>query len=121
MAYRFHGRAHVNPSAPRAWGLCDDCGFLYDLSALRWSQIYAGPQLINTRYLVCPDCWDIPNPQLKPRILPPDPLPVMNARPPDYRAADDDFRTTEDGGIRVDEEDVPRVSENVANNREDAP
>jgi hypothetical protein len=121
VAWRFHGRAHVNPSAPRAWAICDDCGFLYDHSALRWKLIWAGPILQNKRVLVCPTCWDVPNPQLKPRILPPDPMPILNARPPNYIEADDDFRVTEEGGIRVDEDDVPRVTENVANNREDAP
>ncbi len=118
MAYRFHGRAHVNPSSPRAWAICDDCGFLYDHSELRWKVQWAGPQLQNLRMLVCRDCWDVPQQQLRPRILPPDPMPILNARPPDYITADDDYRVTEDGGIRVTEDDVPRVDENVANNRE---
>ena len=121
MAWRPHSRAHVNPSAPSAWAICDDCGFTFLHSHLRWKVQWAGPQLQNLRFLVCEKCWDLPQAQLKPRILPPDPVPIMNARPPDPIAADVDFRVTEEGGIRVDEDDVPRVDENVANNREPAP
>lgn len=61
----------------------------------------------------------MPQAQLKPRIIPPDPMPTLNARPEPFLIDDSDWRTTEDGDIRVTEDDVPRVDENVANNRED--
>lgn len=39
-----------------------------------------GNQIQRTGFLVCPTCWDIPNPQLRPKVLPPDPVPILNAR-----------------------------------------
>lgn len=119
MAYRFHGRASVDPSSPRAFAICDYCGFTYNHYQLRWTQQWAGPVLQNTRFLVCSKCWDIPQPQLKPRILPPDPMPTMNARPPNYLAIDFDYQTAQDGSITVTQDDTPMVGQNVANNRED--
>jgi len=41
---------------------------------------YRGRKLQNIRILVCESCNDTPQPQLKPRIIPPDPLPILNAR-----------------------------------------
>lgn len=120
MAYRPHGHAHVNPSAPRAFAICDRCSRLFNLYALSWQFQWAGPQLQNLRLLVCSSCLDVPQEQLKPRILPPDPMPVLNARPENYLIDDYDYRVTEDGDVRVTEDGVPRVVENVANNREDA-
>lgn len=93
----------------------------YSLTDLSWQYQWAGPTLQNLRLLVCRDCLDVPQPQLKPRILPPDPMPKLNARPENFLIDDYDYRVTEVGGIRVDEDGTPRVVENVANNREDAP
>lgn len=39
-----------------------------------------GNYIQKTGFLVCPTCWDIPNPQLKPKALPPDPVPILNPR-----------------------------------------
>lgn len=121
MAWRFHGRAVVNPEAPRSFAICDRCGFLFNHPDLTWQFQWAGPNLQNLRLLVCQRCNDVPQPQLKPRILPPDPMPTLNARPENYTIDDFNFRVTEDGSIRITEDDSPRVTENVANNREDAP
>lgn len=121
MAWRYHGHALVNPSAPRSFAVCDRCGFWYNIDALSWQYQWAGPNLQNLRLLVCQKCKDVPQPQLKPRILPPDPMPTLNARPENFLIDDFDFRVTEDGEIRVIEDGTPRVVENVANNREDAP
>lgn len=118
MAWRPHGRARVSSRAPEAAGICDRCGLLFSLSDLTWQFQWAGPQLQNLRLLVCRECNDVPQPQLKPRILPPDPMPRLNARPQDWLEADYDLRVTEvDENIRVDEDAVPRVVENIANNR----
>jgi hypothetical protein len=34
--------------------------------------------------LVCDECLDKPNPQLKARLMPPDPVPIANPRPELY-------------------------------------
>jgi hypothetical protein len=88
MAYRYHGRATVNTSSPKAFGICDRCGILYNLRQLRWQFDFAGPVLQNLRLLVCDHCYDKPQEQNKPVLVPPDPLPVPNARPQNYAAAE---------------------------------
>lgn len=77
--------AQVDPSSPRAWGTCDRCGFVTNLNKLSWQHEWAGLQLINKRILVCTPCHDTPQRQLGSIVLPPDPMPVMNARPENYR------------------------------------
>lgn len=97
MAYRPHGHASVNPTAPSAWGRCDRCGFIYNHKSLQFQFDYRGPRLTNLRILVCQTCYDKPQPQLKPIMVTQDPLPVINARPEDYNYAADDQITTQDG------------------------
>jgi hypothetical protein len=87
-------KAVANPAAPSAFGTCDRCGFVYQHSDLRWQLDYRGRQLANIRILVCETCEDIPQNQLRPRIIPPDPIPIANARPYPYCAAEVDDRTT---------------------------
>jgi hypothetical protein len=55
---------------------------------------WAGNKLVNLRQLVCRRCNDIPQTQLRTIVLPADPMPVLNPRPQDYRAAEGNFRTT---------------------------
>lgn len=102
MAYRWHPKgAEVDPDNPRAWGTCDRCGFVQNLDKLQWQYAYRGlsmPQ--NTRLLVCSDrCLDPLNPQDTPIILPPDPLPVFNARPEPYLLDEASWLLTQDGEI----------------------
>jgi hypothetical protein len=87
MAYRPHGHAYANPSAPSAWGRCDRCGFIYLHRDLQFQFDYRGPRLANLRILVCEKCLDKPQPQLKPILMTQDPLPVINARPENYNYA----------------------------------
>ena len=91
---RPHGRAKVSTRSPSAFGICDNCGFLYQLSELRWQFQWAGNKLVNLRQLVCRRCNDIPQTQLRAIILPADPMPVQNPRPQDYRIASTDYRAT---------------------------
>lgn len=101
MSYRWHPKnADVDPDNPRAWGTCDRCGMVHNLYKLQWQLAYMGsvnPQ--NTRFLVCPTCLDPLNSQDTPNILPPDPLPVYNARPEPYAIDETSWMTTEDEDI----------------------
>lgn len=97
MSYRPHGRALVDPSDPRAFGRCDRCAFWYNLRDLDWQMQWQGTQIINTGSLVCERCMDDLQPQLRAIILPPDPLPVMNARPEPFSYDETDWLVTEDG------------------------
>ena len=75
------GRAVTNPQNPRAFGVCDRCGFWFNLHKLRYQHEWQGKKLINLRFRVCKTCMDVPNPQLKARIAPQDPVPVSDPRP----------------------------------------
>lgn len=50
---------------------------------------------------MCDECLDNPQPQLKPIILPADPVPVANPRPEPYALDENNIRTTTDGDPRV--------------------
>lgn len=60
---------------------------------------YRGNSLANLRLLVCETCLDVPQPQLKPRVIGPDPLPIINARPEQFFIDETDFRTTQGNTI----------------------
>ena len=95
MAYASkQGRTKIDSRSPSASGQCDRCGFLYNHSHLRWQLDYSGAGLYNKRILVCEHCYDTPQQQLKVIVIPPDPLPVLNARPPDYVNSETNYRYT---------------------------
>ena len=111
MSFRPHGRAQVDATRPRAFGVCDRCGFLYNLKDLKWQFDYAGIGLLNYRILVCSPCYDKPQDQKRPVILPPDPLPVANARIEPYELDETNWRVTQDGSFRTDQAGDTRVTE----------
>ncbi len=119
MAWRFNGHAEVNPRAPVSFAICDRCSRQFNINMLSWQWQWAGPRLQNTRFLVCRSCMDVPQPQLKPRILPPDPHPTLNARPENFLVDDFNYQVTQNDEITVAQDDVPLVGQNEANNRED--
>ncbi|HEY6861667.1 MAG TPA: hypothetical protein VI358_18020 [Pseudolabrys sp.] len=81
MAYRWHGRARVNPDYPQAWATCDRCGFNYNLVDLQWQWDWgAGFQMYNKRILVCDECYDKPAEFLRAIVIPPDPPALYNLR-----------------------------------------
>ena len=109
MAYRWKPPyAEVNPDNPAAWATCDRCGSRFNLKNLVWQYAYMGsmtPQ--NTGFLVCTEgCLDPRNPQDAPLILPPDPMPVFNARPENYTVDEASWLLTQDGEIITTEDDT---------------
>ena len=82
------GRASISSRNPRAAGQCDRCGFIYTHSTLQWQYDYAGAGLINKRILVCDECMDTPQAQLRAIVLPADPVPIQNPRVQDYYNAE---------------------------------
>ena len=112
MAWRFHDRAEVDPETPMAFATCQRCGCQTNLYKLSNQQEWAGQSMISTNLLVCDRCLDKPNPQLRTLVLPPDPTPILNARPEPYSIDETDFRTVTDGAKRITEStDLPRVTE----------
>lgn len=88
---RPHGRAVINQRRPEALGVCDRCGAMYNHRDLNWQFQWRGTQLQNIRVLVCDGCMDIPQEQLRVIVLPPDPIPIANARPESYVTDDNPF------------------------------
>lgn len=86
---RPHGRAQISARAPRALGICDRCGFMYNLDELQWQWDWLqGPRLFNLRIQVCRTCLDVPQENGRTIVLPPDPTPVQNPRPENYINSD---------------------------------
>lgn len=81
MPWRQHGHVRVNSRSPEAAASCDRCGFLYQHRDLNWQFNWTGVRLTNLRLLVCRRCLDVPSEFLRPPILGPDPVPIINARP----------------------------------------
>jgi hypothetical protein len=88
------GRARVSPSSPRAAGVCDRCGFVYNHHQLKWQFDWAGASLINKRLLVCNRCYDEPQQQLRAIVIPADPMPIVNPRPEGFVTAETNYRVT---------------------------
>lgn len=74
------GHARLDPQRPAAFAICEMCGFLYNHRDLRWQAQWTGRTITRTGHLVCPTCWDTPNPTLRAQPLPPDPVPILNPR-----------------------------------------
>lgn len=85
---RPHGRAFIDPQAPRALAICERCQGMVFHDTLRWQMQWRGPRLTNIRLYVCTECYDTPQEQLRTFVLPIDPVPVANPRPEDYAGAD---------------------------------
>ena len=77
-------RAEVDPHSPRGWATSDRNGFVGNLENLKWQFEWRGSHLINTRVLMHEDELDIPQRQLGTLVIPPDPIPLINARPENY-------------------------------------
>jgi len=88
------GRAIANPMAPTAAGVCDRCGRVVQHNTLRFQFDWRGSSLQNIRLLVCADCEDVPQEQLRSFAVPADPLPIQNPRIQDFSSASNDYRTT---------------------------
>ena len=122
---RSHGRAKVSSRNPRAFAICDRCGFLYNHVNLQFQYDWAGASLINKRMLVCNECNDVPQSQLRAIVVPADPVPIQNPRIQDYAAAETNTRATSgqnavnlktgipvvNGDTRITEDDKVRVTQ----------
>lgn len=96
-------RARTDPTSPRAWATSDKNGMIGNFENLRWQYEWAGNKLINQRILVWEDEYDTPQRQLGTIIIPPDPPPVIYARPEQYDIDENPVscRYTLDGRVRV--------------------
>ena len=90
----------INPNDPSAFGECSRCGRWFQQRTLVWQMEWGGERLYNTGLLVCTEggCNDVPQEQLRTIILPPDPLPILNARVPNFAYEEQTVRITQRGG-----------------------
>ena len=78
----WHGRAVVDLENLDAFAISDRSGFLFNHGDLQWQYEWRGNQLQNLWILVPESELDTPQEQFRPVFLPPDPVPVLNPRPP---------------------------------------
>jgi len=121
MPWRQHGRAEVDAWQPRSFGVCDRCGFLYNLDDLKWQKQYAGVGVVSLEILVCDRCLDRMQPQLTATILPIDPEPIMDPRPEYYAVDEVDYLVDQNGDILVDQDGNKIVANVASENYSDAP
>jgi hypothetical protein len=94
MAYASRaGRARISAKNPQAQAVCDRCGIWYNWVDLRWQMDWRGPTIQNLRILVCENCYDKPQEQLRSIVLPQDPVPIINARPEYFVDDETDYHT----------------------------
>jgi hypothetical protein len=95
MAYASRsGRARTSIRRPQAFAVCDRCGIWYNRVNLSWQYDWRGNALQNLWILVCGDCLDIPQEQLRAIQLPADPVPVWQPRVEQFASIETDYRTT---------------------------
>lgn len=122
MSYR-NWHSSVNARRPEAFGNCDRCDFTYNLRELSWQFQWCGVKLQNLQRLVCKTCLDVPQPQLRTILIPPDPLPVPNPRedrhqlmlqsssPPGYASGSPNTIATEDLDPITTQSTIPLITE----------
>jgi hypothetical protein len=88
------GRARINSRNPQAAAICDRCGFVYNHVDLQFQFDWAGATTVNKQILVCNNCLDTPQQQLRAIVIPADPMPISNPRPQEYRVAEANVRVT---------------------------
>ena len=86
------GRARTSATHPEAHAICDRCGARYNMVDLRYQYDWRGVALQNLQILVCKDCYDTPQEQLRAIVVPADPTPIKNARVQDFTLASSDYR-----------------------------
>lgn len=106
-------RASVDSSAPQAWGTSDRNGMIGTQARMQFQFEWRGTQLVSKHILVHSDELDIPNRQLGTIVLPPDPLPIMNARVEPYYIDEQTFRIQQNGVQRLLMDGTPRLESNL--------
>lgn len=83
MSYRPKGKnVKIDPSDPSAVAFCDKTGMVFNREDLVKQFEWRGNALVWTGFYVGPQFADAPNEQLRPPILPPDPVPIQQPRNP---------------------------------------
>lgn len=70
----------IDTSNPAALGICDKSGFVFRRQDMIKQMEWRGNALVWTGFIVGRPFADVPNEQLRPPILPPDPVPIKLPR-----------------------------------------
>ena len=108
-------RTHVDPANPMAWATSDQNGMIGQHNKMKWQHDWRGNKIVNLRVLVHEDELDKPQRQLGNLSLPPDPVPIRNARPENYSIDETTDRVTMGGVQRHDMSGNLRILSNVQN------
>ena len=101
--------AEIDPFNPRAVGLCDRCGRVWNRDVLQWRFQWQGMTTVNTGFLECPKCWCPPDNHARGYRIPPDPLPVNQPRPINADPQQTDYRVTQTGDLRTTQNSDARI------------
>lgn len=95
MAYASKsGHATTSSKRPRAFGVCYRCGRWWNRDQLNFQHDWRGTTLKNLYILVCNDCYDTPQEQLRSIVLPADPVPVYFPSVEQFEADETNYRST---------------------------
>ena len=93
MAYASRsGRARTSAKNPQAFAVCQRCGIWYNRVDLHFQYDWRGSQLQNLFILVCDECLDVPQQQLRAITLPADPVPIFYPSVENFEQAETDYR-----------------------------
>jgi hypothetical protein len=108
MAYAsIAGRARTSSRSPQAHAICDRCGRRFNFVDLKWQYDWRGAVIQNLRILVCHDCLDVPQEQLRAIIVPADPVPIINARTEPFCLDETTFRSISQPTVLDPETGIP--------------
>lgn len=94
MAYASRsGRAQTSVKNPRAFAVCQRCGIWYNRDRLTFQFDWRGAQLQNLFILVCHQCLDVPQEQLRAITLPADPMPIFYPSVEDFTGDETNYRS----------------------------
>lgn len=88
------GRARTNASNPQAFAVCDRCGIWYNHVDLKFQYEWRGATLQNIQVLICRECYDTPQENVRSIVVPADPVPIAFPRPEVFLNAETNYRTT---------------------------
>lgn len=93
------GRAFTSASNPRAFAICQRCGIWHNRVSLQFQWEWRGAALQNTYILVCRQCYDRPQENLRAITLPADPVPVYYPSTEPFLADESNYRAVSIGNL----------------------
>lgn len=87
------GRARISSVSPQAQAVCMRCGNWFNRVDLQFQFDWRGASMQNLFLLVCRECSDIPQQQLRSIVVPPDPVPIFYPSVESFEQDETNFRS----------------------------